>query len=291
MSSNEEDKEAARMGPHKRSPEAAQSSNPQGSVPSKCPFIGESKSQTLHASTTEDRSSVPKAVTQRTDKPTGGKCPFGFGTAKVSDFALKVREGKCPYGFGAESASGVNHEVRDLTRGLDTLAVDGHGLVEEQARIEGESAAPKCPMGYDADTVKVGPLTCLICKSLLFNTVRILPCRHVFCNSCCVRLEACGLCGGERHSIEQDDETRMLDQNVHVFIERYARRKKKVPCSGDGHSGAEQNAKPGQDSLEGASADVEGGGHQDLALDKGGLLLQLAMRVSFVAHESVLAFY
>jgi tetratricopeptide (TPR) repeat protein len=70
----------------------------------------------------------------------------------------------------------------------------------------------------------------------------------------------------------------MWDQNVHVFIERYARRKKKVPHSGDGHLEAEQNVKPGQDSSEGASADGEGGGHQDLALDQGGLLLQLAMR-------------
>lgn len=164
-----------------------------------------------------------------------------------------------------------------MSDGLDMLALDGHGLVEEQARIEGQSSEPKCPMGYDADTVKVGPLTCLVCKSLLFKTVRVMPCRHLFCNSCCLRLGSCGLCGGESTALEQDDETRMLDQNVRYFVEKYARRKRKVP-----QNAAKVVAEKSEQ--EGANGDSKNG---DLSLEQGGLLLQLAMRVRSQTHLSM----
>ncbi|GAQ91448.1 hypothetical protein KFL_007870040 [Klebsormidium nitens] len=123
-------------------------------------------------------------------------------------------------------------------------------------------------MGYDSDTVKVRRLTCLGCKTLLFNTVRILPCRHLFCNSCAVRLDACGLCGGEKQSLEQDDETRMLDRNVSYFIEKYARRRKKDA------QGTPAEAQEASGQSEGGTSSST----QDLSLEQGGLLLQLAMR-------------
>lgn len=39
----------------------------------------------------------------------------------------------------------------------------------------------KCPFGYDSQTFKLGPFSCLICQALLFECSRCVPCSHVFC--------------------------------------------------------------------------------------------------------------
>ena len=41
--------------------------------------------------------------------------------------------------------------------------------------------SPKCPFGYDSQTFKLGPFSCLICHALLFESSRCVPCTHVFC--------------------------------------------------------------------------------------------------------------
>lgn len=82
--------------------------------------------------------------------------------------------------------------------------------------------------------------------------------------------------GGEKQSLEQDDETRMLDRNVSYFIEKYARRRKK-----------DAQGTPAE--TQEASGQSEGGtssSTQDLSLEQGGLLLQLAMRVRFMSEHN-----
>lgn len=41
--------------------------------------------------------------------------------------------------------------------------------------------SPKCPFGYDSQTFKIGPLSCVICQALLFETSKCVPCSHVYC--------------------------------------------------------------------------------------------------------------
>lgn len=43
------------------------------------------------------------------------------------------------------------------------------------------TVAPKCPLGYDSVSFKIGPLSCVICRALLFDTSRCVPCQHIFC--------------------------------------------------------------------------------------------------------------
>lgn len=43
------------------------------------------------------------------------------------------------------------------------------------------SVSPKCPFGYDSQTFKIGPLSCMICQALLFESSRCVPCTHAFC--------------------------------------------------------------------------------------------------------------
>lgn len=55
---------------------------------------------------------------------------------------------------------------------------------DSQAKKESNDSAtlsPKCPFGYDSQTFKLGPLSCLICQALLFDSSRCVPCSHVFC--------------------------------------------------------------------------------------------------------------
>lgn len=58
--------------------------------------------------------------------------------------------------------------------------------VEPESKVKKEvndsaSASPKCPFGYDSQTFKLGPLSCMICQALLFDTSKCVPCSHVFC--------------------------------------------------------------------------------------------------------------
>ena len=39
----------------------------------------------------------------------------------------------------------------------------------------------KCPFGYDSQTFKLGPLSCMICQALLFDCSKCVPCSHVYC--------------------------------------------------------------------------------------------------------------
>ena len=65
---------------------------------------------------------------------------------------------KCPFGYDSASAS------PKCPLGYDSA-----------------SASPKCPFGYDSQSFKLGPLSCMICQALLFESSRCMPCSHVFC--------------------------------------------------------------------------------------------------------------
>lgn len=58
--------------------------------------------------------------------------------------------------------------------------------VEHDSKMKKEvkdsaSVSPKCPLGYDSQTFKIGPLSCMVCQALLFDTSKCVPCSHVFC--------------------------------------------------------------------------------------------------------------
>jgi hypothetical protein len=59
-------------------------------------------------------------------------------------------------------------------------------LVEHESKVKKDvndsaSVSPKCPLGYDSQTFKMGPLSCMVCKALLFETSKCVPCSHLFC--------------------------------------------------------------------------------------------------------------
>ncbi|XP_068661035.1 protein NCA1-like [Aristolochia californica] len=80
--------------------------------------------------------------------------------------------------------------------------------------------SPKCPLGYDSHTFKLGPLSCVICQALLFESSKCVPCSHKFCKACISRFKDCPLCGADIESIEPDAD---LQDTVDRFIEGHAR--------------------------------------------------------------------
>ncbi|KAK8974984.1 hypothetical protein V6N11_014396 [Hibiscus sabdariffa] len=57
------------------------------------------------------------------------------------------------------------------------------GGSEAARKDSGDTAtvSPKCPFGYDSNNFKLGPLSCMICQALLFDSTKCIPCSHLFC--------------------------------------------------------------------------------------------------------------
>lgn len=59
-----------------------------------------------------------------------------------------------------------------------------HPACEAKSKPESTESAtisPKCPLGYDSESFKIGPFSCMICKALLFECSKCIPCSHVYC--------------------------------------------------------------------------------------------------------------
>ncbi|KAI5420677.1 variant 3, Protein nca1 [Lathyrus oleraceus] len=136
--------------------------------------------------------------------------------------------------------------------------------VEHESKVNKEvndsaSVSPKCPMGYDSQTFKLGPLSCMVCQALLFDTSKCVPCLHVFCKACISRFEDCPLCGADIVKIEPDDN---LQGVVDRFIEGHARIKRSV------------NLDKGEEATENNKPVI----YEDVSLERGSFLVQQAMR-------------
>lgn len=111
-----------------------------------------------------------------------GRCPFGFDrkkpTAEVDEpkvdaqFEVKEAEnsetpvsGQCPFGYGTDKGSKENNE-QSVDRKEETTEAPAGG---------------KCPLGYDSVSFKIGPFSCVLCRALLYDSSRCVPCRHIFC--------------------------------------------------------------------------------------------------------------
>ncbi|CAM6129339.1 unnamed protein product [Calypogeia fissa] len=133
---------------------------------------------------------------------------------------------------------------------------------ERKQAPEDASVAPKCPLGYDSVSFKIGPLSCVICRALLFDSSRCVPCQHIFCRDCISRFQDCVLCGAD---IERIDDDPQLQGLVERFIEGHARIKRSTVLANGGSSPREENA-----------SNVVS--YEDVSLARGSFLIQHAMR-------------
>lgn len=125
----------------------------------------------------------------------------------------------------------------------------------------GDSATvpAKCPFGYDSETFKLGPFSCMICQALLFESSKCVPCSHVYCKACISRFKDCPLCGADIEKIEADSN---LQDMVDRFIEGHARIKR-------------SNSNIDKEEVVGEKKSVI---YADVSLERGAFLVQQAMR-------------
>ncbi|XP_076904633.1 protein NCA1-like [Bidens hawaiensis] len=117
----------------------------------------------------------------------------------------------------------------------------------------------KCPFGYDSQTFKLGPFSCLLCQALLFDSSRCVPCTHVFCKACISRFNDCPLCGADIEKTEADTN---LQAVVDQFIDGHARIKR-GPVDTD-----EKQVVDEKKTII----------YEDVSLERGAFLVQQAMR-------------
>ncbi|KAJ4830131.1 Protein nca1 [Turnera subulata] len=161
-------------------------------------------------------------------------CPF-VKASRPDDVPSK-KQGECPFKHGAEQ----------------------DGKTKKDA--SGDSTVPaKCPYGYDSETFKIGPLSCVICQALLFDCTKCVPCSHIFCKACISRFNDCPLCGADIEKIEADTN---LQSMVDRFIDGHARIKRS-PVNLDDKEEAGENREV-----------IYG----DVSMERGAFLVQQAMR-------------
>ncbi|KAL5995033.1 Protein nca1, partial [Asimina triloba] len=167
---------------------------------------------------------------------TSPKCPFGYdsqvNTKKVEGDSVSSSP-KCPFGYDAEAKT---------------------------KKEQGDSAvlSPKCPFGYDSHSFKLGPLSCVICRALLFESSKCVPCSHKFCKVCISRFIDCPVCGADIEKTEPDNELQLL---VDRFIEGHCRIKRSQINSDTTETGGEN----------------ENVTYEDVSLERGAFLVQHAV--------------
>nr|XP_019710490.1 protein NCA1 [Elaeis guineensis] len=190
-------------------------------------------------------------------------CPF----AKAA-----CADGGCPVKHEKQSRQQAECDDKVDTKSNDSASVDGGCPMKHEGNYNKHQAecddkadtktndsavvSPKCPFGYDSHTFKLGPLSCMICQALLYQSSKCLPCAHKFCKACISRFKDCPLCGADIEKIEADTD---LQVTVDRFINGHARIKR---VNADGQE------------VDGQKNVIYG----DVSMERGAFLLQQAMR-------------
>ncbi|KAJ3676628.1 hypothetical protein LUZ60_004040 [Juncus effusus] len=139
---------------------------------------------------------------------------------------------------------------------------------ENNNKNNSATISPKCPFGYDSETFKLGPLSCMICHALLFNTSKCVPCAHKFCKVCISRFNDCPLCGADIESTEPETD---LQATVDRFINGHARIKR---IETDDLNNINNNKE--EVIIEGKKS--QNVIYEDVSMERGAFLVQQAMR-------------
>ena len=117
-------------------------------------------------------------------------CPF-VKSARPDDASSRKHqpESACPFAKSGRSddASSRKQQSSESSCPFSKSArSDDASLKKDQPEAEKDVAdaaktGGKCPFGYDSQTFKIGPLSCMICQALLFECSRCVPCSHIFC--------------------------------------------------------------------------------------------------------------
>ncbi|ESQ45036.1 hypothetical protein EUTSA_v10010421mg [Eutrema salsugineum] len=191
------------------------------------------------------------ASARKQGEVTASGCPFSKAARPDDASARKqgeVTASGCPFSKAARPNEG------------DEMASKESPKLESRDSTASATVPAKCPFGYDSQTFKLGPFSCMLCQALLYESSRCVPCTHVFCKVCLSRFKDCPLCGADIESIQPDEN---LQKMVDQFIEGHARIKR------SGVNSAE---------TEEVKNDTKKVIYADVSMERGSFLVQQAMR-------------
>lgn len=214
----------------------------------KCPVVG---AHGLRATTPADNlsedKSAPSPVAREAEEKEGLCCDVAQSNGTFGDMAPP--QGGARGGPGTESAHQV--PVEDSVLGKDAVQSGG-----------------KCPLGFDSGTFQIGPLSCVLCKALLYDASRTVPCQHIFCRGCVARFADCPLCGADVEGISPD-------LHLQSLVDRYIKGHARIHRGG----GAKGPTSAGESRpLDADLAALDTRIYEDASLERGSFLLQQAMR-------------
>eukprot|EP00897_Mesotaenium_endlicherianum_P001949 jgi/Mesen1/1782/ME000014S01190 len=168
-----------------------------------------------------DASAGPGGVKVNTSSELKGACPYA--RVELDSKEVANADGKPAACSLAKSLRQVDDVDSTRTLRNDNEEKNGERETDLEEALAGDSgtggtasSSGKCPFGYDTATFEIGPLSCMICKALLFESSRCVPCRHIFCRGCVMRFRDCPLCGADIDSLAPDEDMQAL---VDRFVE------------------------------------------------------------------------
>jgi hypothetical protein len=111
----------------------------------------------------------------------GGVCPVKAADKSSAELCPAAKSDKSITGVCPVTGKGHGNEHKESTDGGEEKGTDDPRMVPA-----------KCPFGYDSNTFKLGPLSCIVCQALLHESSKCKPCAHKFCK--CVSCFACTSC-------------------------------------------------------------------------------------------------
>lgn len=170
----------------------------------------------------------------------------------------------CPFAKGAIGVGSVcpmkSSEKSKESNNSNTSKEEKEEKNVEEDKIGPATIPAKCPFGYDSETFKLGPLSCMICQALLFDSSKCMPCAHKFCKVCISRFRDCPLCGADIEKIEPDTD---LQATVDRFIDGHARIKR-----------TQSSSDKGEETVDAPKKVI----YEDVSMERGAFLVQQAMR-------------
>jgi hypothetical protein len=91
-------------------------------------------------------------------------------------------EAECPAGHTRTKTDVENRKETGRDQTIEGQSASKCPVAHDKKQeAEAGTVAAKCPLGYDSVSFKIGPLSCVICRALLFQSSRCVPCQHIFC--------------------------------------------------------------------------------------------------------------
>uniref|UniRef100_A0A453E020 RING-type domain-containing protein n=1 Tax=Aegilops tauschii subsp. strangulata TaxID=200361 RepID=A0A453E020_AEGTS len=179
--------------------------------------------------------------------------------SSLCPFAKATTGGVCPMKSDKKPDKSSGAACPVTGKGGEPKETSADHAAGEESAEDPRLVPAKCPFGYDSNTFKLGPLSCMVCQALLHDASKCKPCSHKFCKACISRFKDCPLCGADIEGVEPDAELQTL---VDRFIDGHARIKRSL---------AGESKEAGAD---GKSKVI----YEDVSMERGAFLVQQAMR-------------